>query len=415
MHFGRYDYAAFSAFLVYAAGSLAIPIALVNIADDLHFPLAEGGLSAGGLLSFARTIPMILTMLICGFLAGHLGKRKSLGLSVAVMSLGIFLCAFAPQYALLFLALAIAGLGEGIIEGLATPFIQNLHEHDQPGRYINFAHGFWSVGVFFTVTIAGLLLTLGVHWRIILAFIALLGLIPTALFLLPQTHKNPYPESTEPYHPKTIINHAKRIVKVPRFWLYFAAMFLAGGGEFGLTFWAASYIQLNFTTTALAGGLGTTCFAGGMILGRTGFGFYLKQHQLPNLITITAALAVIITLLLPYTNSLLPFMLVLFFAGIAAAPHWPSIQSYATDRLPHLNTTMIFILLSCAGIPGCGTVTYLIGYIGSLTGSLHTAFLIIPLCFLIVTLLIGIDWLFLSPKDLTHRTPEPQIKNPPLA
>ena len=40
----------------------------------------------------------------------------------------------------------------------------------------------------------------------------------------------------------------------------------------------------------------------------------------------------------------------LFLAGLATAPFWPSVQSYATDRLPAADTTMLLILLSCAGI-----------------------------------------------------------------
>ena len=47
MVFGRFDYAAFWSFTVYAAGSVVIPVALVELARDLGFPLEAGGLTAG--------------------------------------------------------------------------------------------------------------------------------------------------------------------------------------------------------------------------------------------------------------------------------------------------------------------------------------------------------------------------------
>jgi len=115
MHFGRYDYAAFGSYFSYAAGSVVIPVALVSLARELGFSLEKGGMTAGGALHFGRTVTMVASMLLCGFLAGHWGKRKTMGISVVVMGLGIGLCALAPFYGILFLALMIAGMGEGVI------------------------------------------------------------------------------------------------------------------------------------------------------------------------------------------------------------------------------------------------------------------------------------------------------------
>ena len=63
--------------------------------------------------------------------------------------------------ALLLAALMLAGCGEGVIEGLATPFVQQLHPADS-GRYLNFTHGFWSLGVVMIVLTAGGMLMLGI-------------------------------------------------------------------------------------------------------------------------------------------------------------------------------------------------------------------------------------------------------------
>ena len=391
MAFGRFDYATFLSFMAYAAGSVAVPVVLVSLARDLGFSLESGGLAAGGALHLGRSLTMVAAMLLCGFAAGRWGKRRTFGWSVILMGIGLALCAVAPSYGWLFLALLLAGAGEGVVEGLATPFVQDLHPAE-PGRYINFSHAFWSVGVVAAVLAAGVLLTLGVSWRLILGGVAVCALPPALFLLLPARPGHEYHEPPDGVHWSTVLGHAVAIMKLPRFWLFFAAMFVAGGGEFCLTFWCASYIQLTLTAAAWAGGVGTACFAGGMVLGRTGWGYLIKQRQLRALIVWSALGGTTATLLFPLVTNLWLFCGLLFLAGVATAPFWPSVQSYCADCLPGTDTTMLFVLLSCAGVPGCGFFTWLMGYVGNHSGGLAHAFWLVPACYLILAALIGYDW-----------------------
>jgi len=400
---GRYDYAAFLTFFAYAAGSVVVPVALVLLASDLGFSLETGGMTAGGALHLGRTVAMVGTMLLSGFMAGHWGTRRSLGAAVFFMGLGMFLVGFAPIYGVLLLALLLAGCGEGVIEGLATPFIQDLHSDDEPGRYINFSHAFWSIGVVTTVLISGALLTLGVSWRVLMVGVAAMGFLAGALLLMRSRGGQVYPDATERVHWSHVGGHAAAIVRQPRFWIYYAAMFLGGGGEFCLTFWSASHIQLRYGTQAWSGGVGTALFAAGMVLGRTGWGVLIRQHQLKHLLLYSALAGTGICLLLPIASTLWLFCGLLFLAGVATAPFWPSTQSYATDRLPGADSTMLLILLSCAGVPGCGFFTYLMGVMGNRSGDLTTAFYLVPACYAVLAILIAIDWLILTPKKArTH-------------
>jgi len=409
MLFGHFDYAAFISIFAYASGSVVVPVVLVSLAHELGFSLESGGMTAGGALHLGRTLAMVISMLLCGFIAGRWGKRRSFGWSVMLVAIGMGLCAVAPTYGILLLALMLAGFGEGIIEGLVTPFVQDLHP-DEPGRYINFSHAFWSVGVLVTVLVSGALLSLGVSWRLLVGGVAALALVPAMILLLPARSGCEYPEHPEPLHWKTVWGYTIRIVRVPRFWLFFGAMFVAGGGEFCLTFWCASYIQLNFSSAAWAGGVGTAFFAAGMVLGRTGWGYLIKQRQLKQLIVVSALIGSLITVFFPFLTDLWLFFGLLFLAGIATAPFWPSVQSYCADRLPKTDTTMLFILLSCAGVPGCGFFAWLMGYIGDRTGSLSSAFYLVPFCYLALALLIGCDWLCLSRrKNANSREDGPAI------
>ena len=113
MVFGRYDGAAFISFFAYASGSVVVPVALVSLARELGFSLDAGGMSAAGALHLGRTVAIVASMLICGFAAGRWGKRRTFGYAVILMGIGMGLCAAAPVYGVLFLALIVAGLGEG--------------------------------------------------------------------------------------------------------------------------------------------------------------------------------------------------------------------------------------------------------------------------------------------------------------
>ena len=64
LHFGRYDLASYSAFIMYSICSFAIPLMIVNIGNDLGFPLDKGGLGAGGLLHAARCSLIISARII---------------------------------------------------------------------------------------------------------------------------------------------------------------------------------------------------------------------------------------------------------------------------------------------------------------------------------------------------------------
>lgn len=399
MVFGRYDLASFTCFAAYAGCSVIVPVVLVEVAQSLGFPLAEGGTDAGGAIQLGRSIPMVISMLFCGFAAGWWGKLRVLGVAMIFMACGILAAAWVPNYALLFLAVAFAGLGEGVVEGLATPVVQDIHP-DEPGRYINFTHAFWSVGVVLTVLLAGWMLQEKISWRFILSCCGILALIPALLFLLPYHGPQKINREAERMDFRTVWNNAVHLMKIPRFWLFFVAMFLAGGGEFCLTFWVASFIRLDYAGSAWMGGLGSAFFAGGMIVGRMGFGFLVRQQYLKHLIVGTALGGTLLGIFPPLLNSLAGLFALLFFLGICTGPFWPSVQSYCVDRVKG-DSTMIFILLSCAGVPGCGVFAWLMGVAGKWYG-LRPSFFLVPICYFLLACLIACDW-FVSNRERWRR------------
>lgn len=397
---GRYDYAGFTAYTMYSVASLAIPLMIVAIGRDLDFPIDGGGMSSGGVLHIIRSCAMILTLLLCGWISSFAGKRISLGISIIMIGGGIFCCAVAPAYWFLIPCLLIAGLGEGISEGLLTPFVQDVHP-DAPERYVNIAHSFWSVGIVVAVLAAGGLLTLGVNWRIILGTVGVLTTLASLLFLWKENPENPYPESSEPVDLKKICADSMAIFKTPCFWRCSLAMFFGAGAEFGLTFWSAAYIEINFKTGSWVAGLGTGMIALGMFTGRTLFGYFARPSFLRWLLLSASLGTIPVTLLLAFLQpGMLPavwlfilLFILLFFAGIGISPYWPTTQVYGVQKMPHFDSTLLYVYFSAMGIPGCGFFTWLMGVVGDKFG-LQGAITVVPVSLVIFVLVIVVEgWL----------------------
>ena len=400
LEFHRYDYAAFITFFAYASSSVIVPVALIQIASSLGFPLAEGGMGAGGALQLSRTISMTTLMVVSGFISAKLGLRKSLGLAAFVMGFGCLCVSLSNSYWLMFAALLCAGCGEGYIEAMATPFVQKLHK-ENTGQYMNFAHSFWSIGVTGTTIGAGFMLMCGVPWRPVVFCACLLAVVAGLFLLWPEKKGREFPEEHEAVSFATVVKQTKDIWATPKFWLFFLLMFIAGGAEFCMTFWIASFMQLTMKTGAFLGGLATAVFSLGMVTGRMGWGVYVPQKRLGQSLIVACAIGMLLSCSIPFLQpdmaigriGTLILMFVLdYLIGITIAPLWPTIQTYSVDRLPkHLDETMVFVWLSCAGVPGCGIFSWLMGVLGDVFHSLSLPFFLLPACQLLLTLVLLVE------------------------
>ncbi|MBQ9501537.1 MAG: MFS transporter [Lentisphaeria bacterium] len=389
LKFGRFDYAAFAAFTVYSLCSLAVPLMIVDMGRCLNFPLDAGGMSAGGFLQTVRSAFMVVTLLSCGLAAAWIGKRLSIGFSLFLCGAGMLGCTFSNSFTMLIPGLILAGLGEGVCEGLLTPFIHDLHPKAAE-RYVNIGHAFWSVGILCAVLGAGGLPGLGFSWRHVLAVSGLAAAAAGGLFMR-KGHREPRRHGDIPTRRK----QTRDILKEPRFWLFSAGMFFGAGAEFGLTFWSAAFMELTFGTGAFVSGLGTGAIAAGMFCGRTVFGYLARPGNLTKILLASSAGTIPLTLTLACLKpgvlpgaalfSLLFFLL--FLCGIGIAPYWPTLQVLGAQRLKHCDPTLLYICFSAAGIPGCGFFSWLMGKAGDSFGTTGTL-LVVPACLVVFFLIV---------------------------
>lgn len=372
MRFRSLDVAACIAFLAYSASATVTPIVLVQVRRELGFGLADGGA-----LEVGRSALIFLTLLGSGFLAAHFGKARSLGLSLVLLGLGMGLYSRAESYGMLLIALALAGVGGGVVEALINPLIEELHRSES-GPYLNIINGFWSVGVLITVLLGGEQITRTGEWRPIVQAAAGVSLIAGMLFLVLR-NAGPPKQKTSMGH---VLGHKLEILRNRGFWLFTALMFFGGAAEGSFTFWSASYVQLVHGGSARAAGWGAGLFSLGMILTRFAGGWWGKPQRIKGFVRASMWMGLGVSVAFPFLPQGPLFGLGLFLAGVSVASFWPSLQSLAVDRF-HLDPTALLILLSCGGIAGFSFSSWLVGLLAEGMG-LAKAFGAVPILFLIL-------------------------------
>jgi len=375
------DIASSVSLMAYSASMVATPICLIVLMKEMNLNLSEGG----G-IEAVRTILLVGVLLISGLAASRWGKTALLNTGGFLLAGGLFLYAAAPNYKMVLAAMVLIGVGGGFLEALINPLVQDLHPGDS-GRYLNVVNAFFSMGVLVTVLSVGELLSRNIPWRAILGGLGVIFTLISLFFLFSSRHAHKTGQIKDNSY-KNPIAHARKLLKKREFWIFALAMLCGGGTEAAYTFWSGSYIQIYYAALPRAGAVGTALFASGMIAGRLGSG-WVKQKHLPILILISAAGGLIFSLGFFWITGLVSLMILLFMAGLAVACFWPSIQSYAADRLEG-DSTMLFILLSTAGIPGFSIIVWTMGKIGDIWG-LRAAFFIIPVLFLTLLITIGIE------------------------
>ena len=371
----RIERAANASLFIYAVSFMALPICLVKIKEELGFSLTQAGA-----LGFISTLEQFIILIFSGFIAARYGKIRVLKSALMILAAGLLLFTQVSTYIIAVSIIFIIGLGTAFIEALLTPLIEDIYPEDN-GSKQNMLHSFWPIGVLVSTLIMGEVLSMGISFRWVFAGIAL-GVSIIILF---------YPSSKKVNLGKSKIDfsHIREILAQPKFIILGFALFFAGGAEGGLTFWLASYIQLNLGGLPSAGGIGTAFFALGMFIGRITTSKITRWIKLKTIIRVSALLAFLSAVSFFLISNIITLYLSVFLTGITFACFWPSLQTYSARVIP-LDPTLIMILMSCFGLVGYSSVTLLMGIIGDIS-SLKISFLVVPVYLIILIAILFIE------------------------
>ena len=377
MKITKLDIVSWGGFMVFSTSSVITPICLPEISKTLSTSLSEGG----GMES-ARTTIIMIVLLLSGILAQKWGKKPFLTSGQYLLTLGLLLASFANNYITLILSLMMMGIGGGVMEALLSPLVVDLHPDDS-GRYMNVTHAFYPIGVMVSALLFGELLTRGVSWRWIFRLTAVEALV---IAILLNILRFPKPVTAE----HSTGHMIRKIVILPGFWLFAAAIFMGAGVESAFTFWSTSYVAAYLKDIPRAGALAVMIFAAMMAIGRFLTARFSHAVSLKMLMGASALLGLVVSTLLPLAGTLFWFYVLLALAGLAAACFWPTILAEAAACLK-VDTTMLFVMLSCVGIAGFGFAPWLLGIIGD-RSDLKAAFSVMPGFFVILFVVLFFEW-----------------------
>lgn len=374
-HTTKLDVATWASFIFFAVSAVIVGVCLPEISRTFGTNLSEGG----G-IETARNLSLFIVLLLAGSLAQRWGIKRPLVLGHYLIGAGLLLGSVAQNYAMLVAALAVIGLGGGLLEALLNPVVVALHPRAS-GKYLNLSHAFYPVGIMASALIFGELLTLGVSWRVIFQ-IAAAGMLLVAVFYT--LLRFPPEERDDRSYPQMFAG----ILALGGFWLFAAAIFLGASIESAFTFWSRSYVAAYLSAVPRAGAAAVMIFAGAMAAGRFLTAYLANRMALNSIMLGSAVLGLAVSGFIFRATSLWWFYGLLALAGLATACFWPTIMAAAADYL-QVNTTILFILLACAGIIGFGLTPWIMGLIGD-SSELRAGFTVIPLFFmgLIVVLLV---------------------------
>jgi len=173
---------------------LFLPLALPILRNEFHLNYTQSGF----LLSFYTFVIAVFS-----FLSGHLGnvygREKILSLGFLLTAVSYISLVFLKSFTWMLLILTVAGIGVSTFHSLAPPLLGERFQQ-RKGIIFGIFEASGSAGIVLMVCFFGLLVD-NLGWRVIIAFIAIMGL-PLALAF----HKKDLPvffesERTQKIHP----------------------------------------------------------------------------------------------------------------------------------------------------------------------------------------------------------------------
>ena len=340
---------AWAALLVFATTTTLTSVSLEEIGTDLNI-----GFDLKGLLSGLRSAALAVTVVVIGYAADRSGKRWFLSAGMLIMALGLLWIGRCGSYVGLAGGLMTLAMGLGCVEALASPLVADLHP-ERVETQMNVLHAFFPIGIALVAPLLGWAIDKGMPWRLPYTIAAVPAALVGVMFVI-----GGYPAPDRPQHASPF--SARRVLRMPMFWLLAAAMLLTAGAEGALLAWAPSFIRRAYGASAAEGAWGLAVFAAAMAIGRLATGLAARWVPLSRIMLALIFVCAASTLVLVMVDSMWVSIASLLLAGLAIACFWPSILTVATRRIASGSATLL-AMMAVAGIAGFGIIPWAVGQV----------------------------------------------------
>jgi MFS family permease len=309
----------YACFFLFAVTTGALLSRLPDIQTDLNVSESQLGLTMIGM-----SIGSLIALTFGSAVIERLGVRTTAFLAVLGPALLFALVPWLGMAPAVFVALFFTGLLAGALEINLNVEIDRLELHTG-GRFMNRAHGFWSVGFFVTALFGAGIRQSGLSVEAHLALVAVIVVLVGG-YLIAGIVPSPAPQ-------RTLSENTHRIAfpnwgLLPLCIIGFAAFLVEGAG----IDWSAIYMRDVFDVQPFVGGMGLTLFAFFMAAMRLSADPVVARFGPRNVAMVLLTLATIGALLVGFAPS--PELALAGFSlmGIGCSAVYPLAVSAAAQR-----------------------------------------------------------------------------------
>jgi fucose permease len=366
-------FVAIVAFFIYGMIAAMLGTILPELSDRFHLSPSQNGT-----IAFAQALGLIIASLAVGPLLDNEGKKVGLVLGLAFISIALLALPRSPGFRSIAVLLFLLGVGGGTVVTAANDLVSDVSATHR-ATALNLTNLFFGVGAFATPFVAANLFRR--NWVRLCYTIASLAVIALVIDVFT---KMPGPTGAGRF----ILTDVGPVLGRPLLFMIALFVFLYIGCEVGIWNWLPRHLIAQGIPESRALNILSLGFALGLLIGRAAVLPILIQVP-PIAVTLIGSVAMAVTtFLMLRTNNPVAAASLVFLAGLAMAPVFPTTLAIVGDAFPRMTGTAIGFVITC-GWTGLAVSSRIIGRIaGGDPRRLKKALLVIPAS---AVLMVGLD------------------------
>ena len=337
-----------------------------------------------GTIAFVQSLGLIIASLSIGPLIDIKGKKFGLVLGLALITIALFSLAQANSFNMVAGPMLLLGLGGGMVVTGANALVSDISP-DRRSSTLNLLNLFFGLGGLLTPLISAYFFAGNA-----LGLCYLIAALTGATFLVHVATPMPPPTGERGFK----LSEAGKLAANPSLILMSLFLFLYVACEVGVWNWLAKHLVAQGIPEKTALQTLSLGFALGILVGRVVVSRILIRVSAINVTLASSIFMAFTTWGMLQTNNPVAAGLLVFCAGLAMAPVFPTTLGMVGDRFPVMTATAIGIAITCGWI-GLAVSSKIIGAIaGNDSGNLKTALLVLPafsVLMIIVNLLLRVS------------------------
>jgi len=361
--------AAILAIFVYGMIAAMLGTILPDLSARFHLTPKQNGT-----IAFCQALGLIIASLAVGPLIDNEGKKVGMLLGLALITLALVLLPKSSGYSTIAAYLFLLGIGGGIIVTAANALASDVSPEHR-GTTLNLLNLFFGLGGLATPFIsANLLSRNAVRLCYLVAGLTFATLIVNIATTMPQ------PTGAQSF----VFSEVGDVLGRPTLWLLALFLFLYVASEVGVWNWLVQHLIAQGIPESRSLNILSLGFALGLLIGRVGVSQVLKSVSSLTVTLAASILMVITTYLMLRTKDATVAGVLVFLAGVAMAPVFPTTLAIVGDVFPRMTGTAMGIVITSGWI-GLAVSSRIIGSVaGGDPKRLKKALLVLPVMSMIM-------------------------------